>query len=211
MMSLRREPIVFALLLIFYTVGWVGLLQPAHQAYFLSLTPFNLLLTLGLLLWANRDFSKRSLMGFGLIGLLGWGIEWLGVHTGLLFGKYTYGHSLGLALDGIPLIIGINWLLLVLASRAVALSIANRPVFQYIIAAACMTALDCWIEQVATKLDFWHWTEGAIPLQNYLMWFVTAFLMQWILAFFEPKIYKPIAFFVLLLQFLFFTSLTLLL
>ncbi len=208
---MRREHIVLVLLGIFYSVGLIGLMQPAHQAYFLSLTPFNLMLTLGLLLWANGDFTKRSLIGFGLVGLLGWIIEWLGVHTGLLFGRYTYGHSLGSAMDGIPLIIGVNWLLLVLASRAVAISWVEKPILQHLIAAGCMTTLDFWIEPVAIKLDFWHWTEGVIPLQNYLMWFMTAFAMQVLLSFFEPKINRAVGFFVLTVQFLFFTSLTLLL
>jgi putative membrane protein len=209
MKHLRREQIVLILLLIFYTVGFVGLIQPDYKAYFLSLTPFNLLLTLGLFLWANQDIKKRGLLCFALVFSLGWCIEWLGVHTGLLFGQYTYGRSLGFALDGIPLIIGVNWLILVLASRVVAMSLVSKPFHQHLLAASLMTALDVWIEPVAIKLDFWQWSKGEIPLQNYLMWFLTALFMQVIIAKFAPKISREAGFFVLLVQFLFFTLLNL--
>ena len=38
--------------------------------------------------------------------------EILGVNYGLIFGKYDYGDNLGLKLLGVPLLIGLNWVVL---------------------------------------------------------------------------------------------------
>jgi putative membrane protein len=37
-----------------------------------------------------------------------------------------------------------------------------------------MTLLDVLIEPVAIESDFWHWTNGSIPLYNYISWFFVA-------------------------------------
>jgi putative membrane protein len=35
-----------------------------------------------------------------------------------------------------------------------------------------MVSYDLLLEPVAIKLDFWNWQGGAIPLQNYVAWYV---------------------------------------
>ena len=41
-----------------------------------------------------------------------------------------------------------------------------------------MVGLDFFIEPIAISLDFWSWKYDTIPLQNYLGWFLIAFLLQ---------------------------------
>jgi putative membrane protein len=41
-----------------------------------------------------------------------------------------------------------------------------------------MVGLDFFIEQNASKFDFWYWKSGIIPIQNYIAWFVIAFLLN---------------------------------
>ena len=41
-----------------------------------------------------------------------------------------------------------------------------------------MVGLDFLIEPVAISLDFWSWEYDIIPLQNYIGWFVIAFILQ---------------------------------
>ena len=67
-----------------------------------------------------------------------------------------------------------------------------------------MTLLDILIEPVAIRLDFWSWTEGIIPLQNYVAWYVISALL--FVAFFSFRFKKNniIAPLLLILQFLFF-------
>ena len=43
-------------------------------------------------------------------------LEVLGTSTGIIFGSYTYGNTLGLKFLGVPLIIGFNWVFVILGS-----------------------------------------------------------------------------------------------
>ena len=44
-----------------------------------------------------------------------------------------------------------------------------------------MLGIDCIIEPVAHKLDFWSWSENNIPFSNYRDWFIVAVVNQIIL------------------------------
>ncbi len=73
--DISKLNIATALLAIFHLVGVVGLSSPALREIFQALTPFNLLLSIGLLFWLHRDFSKQFL-AFALITyLIGYWIE----------------------------------------------------------------------------------------------------------------------------------------
>jgi putative membrane protein len=39
-----------------------------------------------------------------------------------------------------------------------------------------MTAMDILIEPVAIELNYWHWDAVAVPIENYLAWFVLSAL-----------------------------------
>jgi putative membrane protein len=45
-------------------------------------------------------------------------------------------------------------------------------------AAALMVVYDFTLEPAAIHFDMWTWAGGAVPLQNYLAWFVIAFLLN---------------------------------
>jgi putative membrane protein len=68
-----------------------------------------------------------------------------------------------------------------------------------------MVLLDLMIEPVAIRLDFWHWQGGSIPIQNYIMWFLVAMFMNWILSFNRFKFNIKLGFGLLISQVLFFT------
>lgn len=210
-MSLKKEHIASLALLIFYTVGIVGLLLEEYRELFLSLTPFNLLLTLGLFSWANQDFSKRFGLSFLVVFLIGFGVEVVGVATGSLFGSYYYGDSLGIKFLDVPLIIGVNWFLLAYSTKGISDKLSENIFVKSLIASALMVGLDVLIEPVAIQLDFWHWENDIIPLQNFVMWFVTAFVIQLILNKLANRINIFIAISVYIVQVLFFGLLNLML
>jgi putative membrane protein len=51
-----------------------------------------------------------------------------------------------------------------------------------------MTALDYFVEPVAMALGFWHWENDVIPLQNYMMWFITSLVIHGLIHLFRPTI-----------------------
>jgi putative membrane protein len=46
-------------------------------------------------------------------------LEVVGVKTGLIFGEYKYGSTLGIKLFEVPLIIGFNWVFVILGSISI--------------------------------------------------------------------------------------------
>lgn len=209
MKKFSKTTIAIGVLIIFYTVGIVGISLEAYRAQFANLSALNLLLTAVVLFWANENRSTKFVIGLSLTMLIGFLVEVAGVHTGVLFGVYHYGETLGLKLFEVPLIIGVNWFLLAFAARGIALRITPNPWIQIAAAAALMVLLDFLIEPVAIALDFWQWEAASIPIQNYVMWFLTALPIQYILQKIAPVVNTKLCFAVYLIQMAFFLVLNL--
>lgn len=210
-MNFKREYILLGILVIIHLVGIFGLINSDFHLQILSLTPYNLVLTCGILLWANDDFNLRMASCMLLIFFIVLLIEILGVNTGYLFGIYAYGAPLGFKVGGVPLVIGINWILISLGARSLCELFLTKKIMKMLIASVVMTGMDVLIEPVAVKLDFWHWKDAIIPFQNYAMWFITSLAVQWIITKSQIKLNAMAGTFVLFIQFMFFFILYLLL
>ncbi|MFN4233570.1 MAG: carotenoid biosynthesis protein [Bacteroidia bacterium] len=210
-MTFSKNYIAIALLVIFYLVGIFGLSNSEWQSTFLSLTPFNLLLTLGVFFWSNGHINQSMIISFIITFIIGFGVEVAGVHTGVLFGSYQYGTALGLKLFEVPLMIGVNWFLLAISSSGIAEKISPNSYVRIVMASLLMVLLDVLIEPAAIQLDFWSWENGIIPLQNFAMWFITAVVIQLILSKLKPTLNIVICLAVYFIQFVFFGILNLIL
>ncbi len=165
--------LISLLLPIFYLVGLISHGIDALLPYMLAMTPYTIFFTLVLVFLPYVVLGSSRLLTWtvvtAVITLL---LEIVGVETGLIFGAYTYGETLGLKLIGVPVIIGLNWVMVVLG--AVTLMEKVTGVFWYkVLGTATITTLfDFVMEPVAMKLDYWMWDGGTIPLQNYIAWAV---------------------------------------
>mgnify|MGYP006278546729 CR=1 FL=1 len=164
------------LIVIVYLVGWIGLSLPFTRPLFIDLTPLNLLFGGILLTLFHRDFRRNQFIGFLIVFVGGFLVELVGVQTGLVFGDYHYGSALGLRIGETPLLIGINWLMLIYMIYHFLQDWKISLLLKSFIGAFVMVAYDLLLEPVAPRLDFWYWLDGAIPLQNYLAWWVIAFI-----------------------------------
>lgn len=173
-MAFLKKHLPITIIAIFHLVGFIGfLVSPEH---FKSLTPLNLLLS-GVLVIVMSNQSKASFyVALVMIALAGYWVEVLGVKTGLIFGHYHYGPALGYKLFAVPLLIGLNWALLIYAVNQF-FHFENRYV-NAILGALLMVGLDFLIEQSCARFDFWYWRGGKIPLQNYIAWFIVSFGMN---------------------------------
>jgi bisanhydrobacterioruberin hydratase len=176
------------LLLAVYCVGLAGFLQFFHYENFELLTPYNLLFSLVIVLWKHPQHHFISTIFFTIIFACGYWVEWLGVNTQMIFGTYWYGKTLGIKVLDIPLMIGINWVMLVYITACIADYLPLKNIYKAVIAALLMVALDILIEPFAIKYDLWQWMGNIIPIQNYVAWFIIGFLMQF--AFFQLAIHK---------------------
>ena len=131
-------------------------------------------------IYSQRERLKLALWGVGII-IASFGIEWLGVRTGKIFGSYVYGQTLRPSIDGVPISIGGAWFVMLIASMAVAQTIAPKSVARSLVKLTCFVALlmvcfDLLLEPAAVKLNYWIWVNDHIPLQNYLAWFGLSFI-----------------------------------
>ena len=188
---------------------------------FVHLTAAHLCLATALLLGAHdvadeRDARvarpARSLTAWAVLcGALGWVAEFVGVHYGVVFGEYAYGDVLGPELAGIPLVMGVNWVLVTYAIGA-GLNAAVpgwSAVAKTALAALGLVALDVLIEPVAIRLGFWAWAAGEPPLHNYLGWLAVGGLQAGIFYKLLPRTRNRRAPLVLTLQIAFFAYLSL--
>ena len=170
---------------IVYLAGIIGI-KWIHEELFLQLSFVSLIIPLIIILFRLKISFKDYLLLLAVF-IFSFTAEWLGVNGGHLFGDYVYGKSLGFKINGVPPLIGINWVLLCLVSREISIRFISSPVLIVIISSLLMLALDFIIEHVAHKLDFWTWSANEIPLSNYRDWFIVAIINQVILLFFKPK------------------------
>ena len=106
-------------------MGTLGLIFPYTQPYFKLASAFNLWVSLILLLLFHQEYNRSFILTAIGIFLAGFFIEVMGVHTGVIFGKYWYGQTLGTKVLDVPLVIGANWLLLIYCSSIIAENIFN--------------------------------------------------------------------------------------
>lgn len=200
-------PIAVAVLIIFHCVGFWGLLYSGRPTYFQNLTPMNLLLTNTLLFAFHRQWRAAFILFAAVVFGVGFFAEVLGVHTGLLFGEYSYGEALGTKVWEVPLLIGLNWLMLVYITGHISNYTRLPRLAKAVLGAALMVLLDYFIEPVAVQYDFWSWYGADIPLSNFLGWFAVALALQVYFQF--ASIYKQnwLAPYVYLVQLLFFVGL----
>jgi putative membrane protein len=186
-------------LMIYFAVGVAGLVFPATRPWFIRAVPFTLLLSLGLVVLHHRGYSLRFWLSALLVFSAGLILEIVGVTTGLLFGQYSYGPTLGPAILHTPLLIGVNWLLLIYCTLHIAGRFVDDLFFRSLAAASMMVMYDIVLEPAAMRLDMWSWTGGAVPLQNYLAWFGISVLLAYVsgrtgLAGGENKLAVPLFF-----------------
>jgi bisanhydrobacterioruberin hydratase len=185
-LSFSQNNILIFLCLI-YLVGITGHLFQSTLPLMLSLTPYTLFLTASLpfiLFMLNKEYPL--LIWSLIIFLFTFAIEAIGAATGSIFGTYYYTDTLGFSIFSVPLIIGINWILIILGSILLSYKITENKILIPFLAALFAVIFDLLLEPVAIKLNYWQWESGIIPLQNYIAWFTIAFISS--LLFIKMKI-----------------------
>jgi len=176
-----------------YFFGALGLAWSLTQPVFLALTPFTLLVGALVLLYFEQVRNLKTAFILGICWLAGYSVEVIGVQTGAIFGAYSYGDVLGLQLANVPLVIGLNWTILLYAIYLVFQPIAIPQWSKPLLGALLLVFTDIWIEPVAVKLGFWSWDQAVdhwlfvAPLQNYLAWGLFSLLILAVFQLVKPR------------------------
>lgn len=194
--------------IVFYATGITGLL--ISFSFFLKLFPFALILSFtGLAIFHSNQLDKKSIFIYLFIYTAGFFIEAIGVNTKLIFGGYEYGESLGIKLFNTPLIIGLNWLLLVYLSSSILEKARVGVPLKIFFSSTIMLIYDIVLERAAPKLDLWYWEGNTVPVNNYISWFIIALFFNSLIRVFGVRGENKLAPVILFCQLLFFISLIL--
>lgn len=205
---LLRQKLKTILLFVFiYAVGVAGIGIPLTQRIFIILIPVALLLSfIAIMLFHKSLRSRNTRFVFFTVILVSYLVEVVGVNSQVIFGKYIYGDGLGLKVFGTPLMIGINWAMLVYCSASIMERFRFPLVLQVLFASVLMILYDVILEQVAPFLDMWYWNGNTVPLQNYVVWFVLALIFHTMVKWKKVKTENPLASAIFICQFLFFVA-----
>lgn len=110
------EPV--KILLWVYGVGVAGMLLPFSRDLFIRITPLNLLFAAAFLFFGRKPAPVVWLVGLGIF-ISSFLVEAIGVNTGRIFGEYSYGYALGPKLLNTPVIIGLNWFVLIYCTNII--------------------------------------------------------------------------------------------
>lgn len=171
-----RDRAVIALIVVGFVVGTVGHLVPTTLPFMLRVTPAVLFIMGGIVFVPLLLEERRAAFWLWCAGVYvtTFSLEAVGVAYGFVFGPYTYGATLGPALWGVPLVIGLNWLLVILGSIGLVTRWVRRPLLYVPLVGAVAFVFDYVMEPVALALDYWQWQAPAVPVQNYVAWFLVA-------------------------------------
>jgi bisanhydrobacterioruberin hydratase len=200
---------VLKFIIIYYLVGVAGFLIPVSRPVFEILIPFSVVINLFLVLLFHKPFDKVHIIVFVVVAVFTIAVEAIGTKTGILFGSYYYGSSLGVKIFQTPILIGANWLVLAYGATAIVRSVHALKKWVPFSAAALMVVFDFFMEPVAMKTDMWNWEGNVVPMQNYFMWFVISVIVVGVFELFNVKTVKPIAARLFWVQMMFFVVLRL--
>ncbi len=193
-MKWTKQHIATAIALAFHISGFIAI-GLFHSAFFLSLTPVNLLVSAALIFWTQEKINLPFILFCLAAMAIGFGSEWIGVNTGQIFGEYSYGKVMGPQWQGVPYLIAIQWLVVIYCSGvSMAMlhqKLVNKQPDAYeqvpkllistsMIADSALLALvfDWILEPVAIQLGYWTWEGGEVPWLNYATWWgVSAVIM----------------------------------
>jgi uncharacterized membrane protein len=115
-------------------------------------------------------------------GVGGFAVDVIGVHTGVPFGDYRYDGGLGPAMFGVPVVIGLAWLMMAHPCVVVAERVAGRTSTRVIAAAVGLAGWDVFLDPQMVDAHHWRWSDPSphlpgverVPLSNLGGWLLVA-------------------------------------
>lgn len=206
--NIINKPNFIFYVIIIYIVGFLGLSLTFSSGLFIKLIPWNILLANLVLFFSIKTIHARLLFSIIFIGISGFYLEYFGIKTGQIFGVYEYGKTLGPKALDVPLLIGLNWVFMVLTSVEVSKKITKNNILIPFLSGACMLLYDIFLEKFAIHFGLWYWYSDGVPIQNYVSWFAFGTFFSCIYYFTNRDVEIPIARPLYLIQILFFIFLS---
>ncbi len=156
-----------AVLILYYAVGLGLFMIPDTRILFSRLTPLSLIMSFAAVLVFQITWNWKLSMAFIMVFLSAILVEIIGVQTGILFGSYQYGDALGPKVYDTPVIIGLNWLILIYCTSAIMNKLTGRKWISILMGSGLMVLYDLVLEYVAPVMDMWSWEYKVPRIQEF--------------------------------------------
>lgn len=168
-----------ALLGIVHLVGITGLHSEQYRAIFESVVWINMLLSFVVVAAMYRSWPGVHMIYISIALAVGMTSEIIGVQRGWLFGDYFYEGIEGPCILGVPLVIGLNWVLLSICTGTLVAALFHHAWARVLFATLLMVGIDVLLERFAIAHRLWVWERGGVPpLMNYATWAAVALVLQ---------------------------------
>ncbi len=195
----------------YYIIGFAGMVFPLTRPFFELLMGLSVMITFTVILLFHQPWNFRFLAAALGVYACGFLVELLGVQTGIVFGHYKYGVSMGPRWLDTPWLIGVNWLMLIYTIHLLLQKVKLPAAIGLSLGAAMMTAYDVLLEPVAIAWKMWEWNGTSVPYRNYIAWFVISLLFLLLFRSLKVQLQNRIAIFTLVVQAVFLAFLNLVL
>jgi len=179
--------------IIYYSVGVLGFSIPYTRELFTNLIGLSIFMSIVLLFLFHKKWNTGFIISSLFVFLGGFFIEAIGVSSGFIFGEYQYGETLGPKIIQTPVLIGLNWWMLIYIFWQIVQKAVSDTAIQLILGATLMTGYDIFLEPIAMATNMWNWSGNIVPIQNYLAWFIISFIFFSIFKLFKNKYSNPVA------------------
>jgi uncharacterized membrane protein len=123
------------------------------------------------------------------VGALGFTVEVLGVHTGVPFGQYSYEPSLGFRVLGVPLLVGLAWIMMSWPAALVARRLVRGRIPRVLVGAWALACWDLFLDPQMVDAGHWRWTNprphlpgvDTVPLTNLAGWLLVSLVISAVL------------------------------
>lgn len=207
----KLKNILITIIYFYFLAGVLWHLLPQTRTLVINLTPYGLVLFSLVVLFNNKNkISHDTIYWILSIFIVTIVVEAIGINSSLIFGDYSYSNILGLKLFGVPIVIGLNWTIVLLGLFTLADNSFNANVFFKSIMIGILAVLfDYILEPVAIKLNYWHWSSDIIPVKNYISWFIIAFSFGYVGFKLKAKFHNDFIIHYIFAQFIFLCMLNL--
>jgi putative membrane protein len=196
--SIINKRNILILIYLMYAFAVFGHLYEPLYNYMLLLTPYTLFFMGALVIYKSAKTKELRTWLFitYVVTIL---LEIVGVITGVIFGEYTYGNVLGVKLGGVPLVVGLNWVIVIWGAILIAHRLTKNKFLIALLSAVIAVIFDILLEPVAIEFGYWSWSDISVPIQNYIAWFLIAFIFSYfyILRNIKPVSTVPIHYFII--------------
>ena len=221
---INKSSIALFVALLFNVSGLIGITFTPYKNWFIQNTPLNLCIMFALVIWVQEKKNSTFFAFVFTCFFTGMIAEATGVHTGRLFGFYSYGSVLGYKMLQVPVLIGVNWFLVIYGAAMIMqrmddwmkrkyedAGIKMAPwlsILSFVMDAALLTTFFDWLmEPVAVKLGYWRWDNDVIPLYNYLCWYFISVVLLTVFRMMRFHKHNLFAVHLFIIQALFFLAL----